>query len=199
MSTPWDTAGRIRRHLRTIRNVWAATLTTINQPDNDPVTGSTIPNLIPTDVLDARYEARKDLRLHAGIIRENIGGRTTHLDSRNIDQLCTFIDTWALLYAEQLPEDGINAATHFERHADHLVGLVKGDRIRRYHVGRCPELTLTDDQLTPCTGTLIATMKQGDSLLPKVVACDANPEHVWQPWQWASLGKRLDIPLEQGA
>lgn len=191
---PYETAGRIRRNLLTIRHVWAATITLIHrQTSDEPVTGSAAsPALVPTHVLDARAECLRDLRLHVGIIRETIGGQTSRINTTNVDDLTRFLDTWALQYAEQLPDDADQCARDMRGHAERMQGLIRGDQLHRYQIGHCPELV--GEEQSRCPGNLWASMRMRDAMLPQSIVCDADPTHAWAPWQWAALGKRLEVP-----
>lgn len=56
---------------------------------------------------------------------------------------------------------------------------------RRVPVGGCR--CLEDG----CTGTLTALIAPLDDLLPAVIQCGDNPEHVWPSSDWLKLGRRL--------
>lgn len=210
MSDPYETAGKIRRNLHTIRNVWGATITLVHrQASDEPVTGSAAsPSPVPTHVLDARRDCHRDLKLYTGIILDyvNGGGISTKVDALKVDDLARFLDVWAFLFAEQLHNPIVDrCARDMGRHADRLSGMIRGDQLHRYQVGRCPEMLasdgaavdhagLADHVFTRCAGNLWASMRRQDTMLPQSIVCDADPAHTWAPWQWAALGKRLEVP-----
>jgi hypothetical protein len=206
MSDPYETAGKIRRNLVTIRNVWDATITLVHrQMSDEPVTGSaTSPALVPTHVLDARADCHHDLRFFTGLILDQVNGGTIHtrVDATNVPNLTRFIDTWALLFAEQMPDDADQCARDMRGHAERMTGMIRGDQLHRYQVGRCPEL-VGEEQTQLCPGNLWASM----SIVATRTRCcrsrssadqDAgllSEGHAWaDPWQWAALGKRLEVP-----
>jgi len=53
--------------------------------------------------------------------------------------------------------------------------------VRRYPVGGCPS----------CAGTILATIRDTDHLLPSVLSCDLDESHVWTADTWRSLGRTL--------
>lgn len=52
---------------------------------------------------------------------------------------------------------------------------------RSYPVGVCPH----------GDGTIHATVRDTDSLLPSVLTCDVDPEHAWTADTWRALGRKL--------
>lgn len=54
---------------------------------------------------------------------------------------------------------------------------------RRVPLGRCIE--------GDCAGTLIATVRDIDDLLPSVIRCDADEAHEWTADRWLALGRRI--------
>ncbi len=53
--------------------------------------------------------------------------------------------------------------------------------VRRYPVAACPM----------CPGTILATLRDTDHLLPSVLACDLDELHVWTADAWRALGRAL--------
>jgi hypothetical protein len=149
---------------------------------------------VPAHVLDVRRDCHHDLRFYATLILEQVndGTITGRVDAGSIDELTGFVDRWAQLFVEQMPDDGDQCAKDMSKHAETLRGMVRGDQMHRYQVGRCPELTVADDAIVGCKGNLWASMRRGDAMLPKSIVCDLDGEHAWEPYQWAALGKRLE-------
>jgi hypothetical protein len=55
---------------------------------------------------------------------------------------------------------------------------------RRVALGACVE--------PGCAGSLTATVRPQDALLPAEISCDANSSHRWQTYEWMRLGHRMD-------
>ena len=199
MTDKWHLAGDIRRSLRTIRNVWPATLSVLATSANEKVAGGVVGALVSAHVLDLRKECHHDLRFFTMLVLEQVNGGTigTKVNVLDVDQLTRFLDTWALHLCEQMPDDAEQCAKDMHHHAERLRGMVRGDRMHRYQIGRCPETVMVgEDQLGRCKGMLWASMREGDAMLPQSVVCDQESTHTWQPWQWASLGKRIERETE---
>lgn len=204
---PWRTSGRIRQSLLSIRNVWPVMVTLARrQTDDEPVTGSSSsPMPLPAHLLDVRARCEADLRTYATFILQHVqrGDVRDRVDGRSVESLAEFIDRWALHLVEQHPAAGERCALKVGDHAAKLRELVRGDQIRRYRLGRCPELVMVDEArpeaLIPCQGSLWASMRQGDALLPKWIRCDGDHVHEWHPSEWAGLGRRLDATLDRAS
>ena len=199
MTEPYQTAGAIRRNLRTIRDHYDNAL--------HPKAGAaseirTVASGEPVSLhaLDVQTECHRGLVFWVGFILDEVNDGTITGDTirgRSIDDLAKFIDTWALALAEQLPDDADNLETETHEHANRLERLALGLQTKQIQVGRCPEqLPVTDNDGTettrPCTGTLFATLREEDNgLLPRAVRCDQSPEHEWTPAAWGALGRKL--------
>lgn len=193
---PYQTAGAIRRNLRTIRDHYDNAL--------HPKAGAaseirTVASGEPVSLhaLDVQNECHRGLVFWIKFILNKVNDGTITGDTirgRSIDDLAKFIDTWALALAEQLPDDADNLDAETRRHANRLQELALGWVTRQIHVGHCPAQVLADgsEQATPCAGTLIATLQERDNgLLPQAIRCDADPTHEWSPGEWPALGRQL--------
>ena len=60
------------------------------------------------------------------------------------------------------------------------------DPAHRVALGPCPE--------PDCAGTLVATVRRTDALLPSTIDCDHDAEHAWTADQWHALGRRMARP-----
>lgn len=115
--------------------------------------------------------------------------------------------SWCLLIAEErgwsLPQDTIpslaayivTSSVWLSAHpaandaADEFHDLAHGQPwrtahpsgVRSYPVAACPE----------CKGTIVATLRDTDHLLPSALVCDLTEEHVWTADQWRALGRAL--------
>ncbi len=85
---------------------------------------------------------------------------------------------------------------------------VQPDKPYLVELGPCPQPTVTfadgDPVIGPCDGTVIASMRRADSLLPSVLYCttrgeDEEDPHQWGPAQWHTLGRRMGKALNPDA
>jgi hypothetical protein len=114
--------------------------------------------------------------------------------------------SWCRLIADerghQLPADSVTAmGAYLTKHSTWLAAHAAAgdasdefDSLRRrawgaaypsgahiVHVGPCPQ--------PGCAGTLQATIRPADQLLPSEVACDTNDQHRWDSTQWRQLDR----------
>lgn len=105
------------------------------------------------------------------------------------------IARWLVGHSEWLAahDTAREAARELGSHAWILKALALGHRTRKFQIGVCPEENYPEDGgvTTPCTGGLWSIIRDHETMLPDRVICDHNPEHVWAPYQWASLGRRM--------
>jgi hypothetical protein len=184
----------IRAALIGIRNVWPAVINASKAGSSDRVTGSpAIAQAVSAHILDVRIEVQHDLRFYTMLILDQVnkGTISAKVNALDIDDMGKFIDTWALHFCEQMPDDAEDCRRDLQGQAKRLLELVRGDQTHRYQIGRCPEIGL-DEAQTRCPGELWATMRASEELLPKHIQCDRDNDHEWLPYQWHSLGKRLE-------
>ena len=201
---PYRVAGDIRLSLHIISDNYEAALDSALPRDENDAKGrrSEPPTPVSAHILDVRAEAKKDLTYFCMFILNEVNARvddygrrhgtiSTRVDVGSIEEMCGFIDIWALAMAEQYPDDADECRHDIERHGNRLRDIVTGAFTRRFQIpnGRCPEMVWKDEELVRCNGTLVAVMRQGDALLPKAITCDFG--HEWAPREWMTLGKRL--------
>jgi hypothetical protein len=199
---PFLVAGHIRANLRLIRDHYDDAINPgkIND-DSDQRSGATNGEPANLHAMEVRANTVKALVYWVGFIRDEMptgkGPSTRAIYGTTIDDLGSFIDTWALALAENMPDDADNLSKETHRHGKDLESLSKLWRSRRIQIpGRCPEQTLTVspegvEEFRPCTGELWATMREEDKgMLPGRVECSVGV-HQWTPWQWRDLGRRI--------
>lgn len=211
---PYLIAGHIRRALRTITDHYEAA----GDPpqisdDSDPRQGDQARP--PTDLhaIDCRRDTIRHVSFWAQFILDEVqdGKITTKVRGSDLAGMARFIDTWALALAEQHPDDasGHKEACREEltRDARRLKAVAHGTRTRAIQVGPCPEVVIVEDErpdgvvretFQRCTGTVVARLTERDpdsedeGLLPRMLTCDMNSDHSWQPWQWVDVGRRIE-------
>lgn len=201
-------AGHIRRDLLTITDHYDQALHTPRAADESGIRGASSREPVPIRVLDARAEVHRDLHFWARFILDEINDGSISVGPRStsIAHLAEFVGRWAQAVCEQAPDDADNLETEMRRHAGGLLALARGWSTKRIEIARCPEQTLvvvpypvTGDveEFVPCTGSLWAILRSQDTMLSKEVACDHDPAHAWQPWQWRDLGRRLGLTIAE--
>lgn len=152
---------------------------------------------MPVAALNAREAAWRDLRSWCQLVMEEraltVGPRTT-----DGPDLALFLARHADWLARH--EAGRDCADELHRHARTLRDLATGSYTRRFPVGACPEPVIDDTgvEVGRCPGSLFALLRREDAreaLLPRMVTCDVDRDHVWSPSQWHALGKRLGVAL----
>lgn len=152
---------------------------------------------VPVTVLSLRRDVDETLTEWVTIVAaaRNLTSRPATGD---VPGACGFLMTHA---------DWLGSSEHGPRASNELyvagrdcVDVVRGNRTRRYQVGRCPEVIIDDDgvEVEPCRGNLWALIREEDTMMPKHVQCDAVAEHQWDPHQWRALGRRVS-PLRPAA
>lgn len=103
----------------------------------------------------------------------------------DVPALVAFLHTHAAWLAES--PDGARATAQLEGCARTLTEIAQDNAPRRFKVGKCPGTTNGQ----PCPGTVRATVRSDDDLLPSELACDATPMHAWPSGEWRVLQRRL--------
>ena len=199
MTDPYITAGHIRRGIHTIRDHYTAALTPDTTTDESGIHNRTQPGEpVNLTAIDTRNAALNHLREGTQFILEHVnsGTITALVDATHPDPLGRFIDTWALAMAEQHPVYAGRYATQSERHGRRLETLAKGWRTKHIRVGDCTEQAIVAvdgvETFARCPGELVAVFREEDKgLLPGEVTCTVDGAHVWSPYQWHDLGKKL--------
>ena len=179
---------------------WPGSLTPPPQPGAQSRAKPSSKPPMPVSALNARESAWRDLRSWAQLVMEErdltLGPRST-----TGPDIALFLARHADWLSRH--EAGRDCAAELAGHAGRLRDLATGSYTKRFPVGACPEqvtdedgaLVLDADGLTQnCPGQLFALMRREDaveSLLPRMVTCDTNRGHVWEPSQWHALGRRL--------
>lgn len=168
--------------------------------DSDVRAGSSSGEPVNLAVVDVRADTWKDMHFWCRFILDEVNHGTIGTIVRpELPDMLTFIRRWTTALVDQWPDDADNLRTEAQRHGAHLEAFARGWTVKRIEVGRCPEqrIAVTNspvgpvETFEPCTGTLWAMLRSQDTMLPKVVICDAEDDHQWQPWQWAALGRRI--------
>lgn len=108
-----------------------------------------------------------------------LDGRRHPLD-RDVPALLAFLGAHVEWLADH---DGQKAADDLHHISTGLEQIVRQTRPSRVIVGPCPE--------PDCRGTMTATVRKGDDLLPSAIRCSVAPrDHVWEPHDWPALGRR---------
>lgn len=187
----------VRKDLARIERYYDPALSGPADVDESGVAGPGCSDPVSLTAIDARAEAIRDLRFWCGFILDEVNSGTITTTVRPvIADMAVFIARWTPALCEQHPADAENLEHDARSSADRLEALAKGWRTKRVEIGRCPEQRLLADEhgrewFEPCTGTLWSLIRAADTMLPKVIVCDRESEHQWQPWQWAALGRRL--------
>jgi hypothetical protein len=198
---PYDVAGSIRRNLTQIVDNYDDALLNAKGAANEIRVFGGGCEPVSVHALDVRAAAHKDLAYWVRFALDELNGGTLTAQTVKgaaVPDLAAFLTTWALALAEQLPDDADNLERDTGRHGSNLHALAKGWTERKMQIpGRCPVQILTVspelvEELVPCTGTLWAVMREKDNgLLPRVVRCDQEDAHQWEPHDWRDLGRAL--------
>jgi len=178
------TAGRIRRALYQISDAWDDTLEPARRSAGSHAMTSLVnpPLPIPADVLDKRAKAHERLAWWSLMV---IRGRNlTHLVAVDVAALTTFL----LIHVDWLA-DQPGALTDLEGCAADLTQIAADNAPHRFKVGKCPG----SNNGLPCPGTVKATVRADDDLLPSSLTCDATPSHSWPSGEWRTLNRRLHM------
>ena len=155
------------------------------------------PPLSP-DVLSALDAAWRDLRSWGQLVMEErdltVGPR-----SDSGPDLALFLARHAdWLSRHEAAEDVV---AEISRHAHRVESMALGRRTRRVPLGGCPQVCIDAVGMTigPCDGTLVAVVHEEEEMLPALVRCDIDREHVWSPSEWPALGRKLGRIHQDGA
>lgn len=169
--------------------------------DSGVRSGSSAGEPINLHIVDVRKESWDDVHYWCRFILDEVNqGSIQTIVRPELPEMLAFIRRWSTAIVDQFPDDAENLRREMQRHGAHLEGAARGWTVKRIEVGRCPEQRIVHvtgiggepvEQFTPCMGTLWAMLRSQDTMLPKVVICDCESEHQWQPWQWAALGRRI--------
>lgn len=193
-----DRGNRVRGDLARIRKYHEAALDGPRGTDESGIRGSSAGEPVHLDAVQERADTINDLHFWCRFILDEVnGGTITTRVSPTLEDMSAFVARWYDLLREQHPGDADNLDAEMHGHAWRLECLARGWRTQRIQVGKCPEQTVTgqpgQETLTACTGNLWSIVRVQDVLLPEVIRCDSVEEHQWRPWQWAALGRRLQI------
>ena len=143
-----ETAGNIRRHLWQIRDHYEAALDGPRRKGSIGGSGGSKepPAPVGLHILDARFEAHKDLAHYARVVymacTDVNGGEITTRVSENEQrqplELAAFLDTWADRLAEADPQEAEACERDMGRHANRLRNLALPDRRDWVQLGKCP-------------------------------------------------------------
>jgi hypothetical protein len=176
------TAARLRDALTTIRDDWDDTLEPARRAQESHALTSMVnpPLPVPADVLDARLKAHERLSYWSWYTL-----KTRHLsllEAADPPALCTFLIIHAAWLAG-FPK----ALTELEASAAELGVIAAQNQPRHQDVGPCPGTT----NGLPCMGTVNATIRRDDDLLPSDLTCTGTPTHSWPAGEWRTLNRRL--------
>ena len=178
-------AGHIYDALTSIAKNYPHTL----EPTRHPTTTHT-PNTTPQPpismaILDVRATAHEVLAYWAGLVIT--GQHLHHLPAVNVHDLTAFLLTHRdYLAAHKWVK---HAITELEHSADALEQIVKDSAPHQFKVGTCPG-TMNGQ---PCPGTITATLRVSDDLLPSTLGCNAEQPHTWSSSEWRVLERRLHM------
>lgn len=135
---------------------------------------------IPADVLSLRRETVDILTSWALLVAEE-RDLCPDIDTADVPALVSFLSTHAAWLAGHVA--GLDALAELSRVARSLEEVVRQTRPARVKISPCPE--------DGCGGTLKATVRRDEDLLPSTIVCDADGEHAWTTWAWHALGRRV--------
>lgn len=201
---PYQLAGHIRRALYDITEHYDAAADPPTIRDDSDNRGGDLARP-PTNLhaIDVRRETEAALHYWCRYILEHVndGTITTHVRN-DVASRAAFVNTWALALAEQHTSDAHTCRDELTKNARQLNAVAHGTRTRSIEVGPCPEAIFIIEgeleTLTRCDGTVVAVLterdpdNEEDGLLPHHLTCTTRPDHTWQPWQWADIGKRIE-------
>lgn len=179
-------AGRIRKAAYGIQDAYDDALEPARRTIESHALCSLVNPPLPISavILDARADACETLDrwyIHIRTARRlNVG-----IERWDVPTLTRFL----VIHCEFLGEsvDGARAAHELEMSSDALKEIAQGNAPRKFKVGRCPGMT----NGLQCPGSVRATVRSDDDLLPSELACDAVPRHVWPAGEWRVLERRL--------
>lgn len=155
---------------------------------------------LPVGVLSTLDAAWRDLRSWGQLVMEE---RDLTLGPRAMTgpDLALFLARHADWLSRHDAAD--EALTELAHHARKVEDMAKGNVTRRLAIGPCPDMTLVQDVEPPtfrkCEGELTALVHYSEDMLPAVVRCSEDQEHVWTPSQWPALGRKLGRTSHAGA
>jgi len=178
------TASRIHNALETIRKDWDDTLEPARRGQESHALSSLVnpPLPISAATLDTRAKAHERLAWWALMVIR--GRHLHHLVDIDVKALCAFL----LIHTDWLA-DYPKALADLETSATDLGAIAAQNQPRHQDVGPCPGTTNN----LPCPGTVKATIRRDDDLLPSELACDATPRHAWPAGEWRVLERRLHM------
>lgn len=181
-----DLTTRIHKALTEIARSYDQTLDPAHRLiETHALTNLTNPPLpISANILDTRAKACETLD-HWYIHTRTARKLTTALERWDVTGLVAFLTTHAAWLADT--PDGGRAAAQLEASSRALVEIATDTAPHRFKVGHCPGTTNGQ----PCPGTVRATVRSDDDLLPSELACDATPRHAWPSGEWRLLERRL--------
>lgn len=174
---------RLHRHLRELPGLWhaceAALAGRSGTNTTGPVSGSTEPSWA---VYDAPVAAREHIRveLHAWVRVGLEEGPWQQQPPDRLDALATWLANRVDWYAARQWADEMARTIADTWHEARRAAYP--DPIHRVILGPCVE---------DCPGTLVATVRRSDSLLPSTIDCDHDPDHAWTADTWHALGRRM--------
>jgi hypothetical protein len=176
---------RLRVALDGILAAWDDTLEPARRAtESHAVTRLANPPLpVPANVLDKRATAHEHLAYWSRMV---INSQHLHLlPAIDVPTLCAFLT----IHVDTLVA-WPKALTELEKSARDL-GAIAADSVpRRQVVGPCTGST-TNGQ--PCPGTITATIRRDEDLLPSELRCDATPRHAFPAGEWRAMERRLHM------
>lgn len=184
----WWHRDRLERHLAQLPALWqaceAALLGRSGTNATGPVSGSTEPSWA---VCDAPSAAREHIRVElvswVRVVLEE--GPWTQAPHDRLEALSAWLVA-RVDWCSARPWADEMARTIADTHGEAFRAAYP-DPLHRVALGPCVE--------DGCAGTLVATVRRSDSLLPSTIDCDHDPEHCWTADQWHALGRRMRVPL----
>lgn len=183
----WWHRDRLERHLAELPALHqaceAALLGRSGTNTVGPVSGTHEPSWA---VCDAPSAAREHIRVElVSWVRIGLDeGPWQAVPADTVTAMATWLVTRVDWYAARPWADEV-ARTIADTHGE-AYRAAYPDPLHRVAIGTCPE----DD----CPGTLVATVRRTDALLPSTIDCDHDAEHCWTADQWHALGRRMVRP-----
>lgn len=190
-------AEKLGQHLEDIAEVWPDLLDRLAREGSsamgEKVKGSKSPGLVLNErVSDTMREAAGWLLF---VTRLVVDERSVHPpQDRSPASLASWLGKWQASWLASHHDEQLVAALAEEadQHAHACRRAAYPSGTRSFAVGPCTEHYTGDDgSRLPCTGTMTAVIRDGDSLLPSELRCDGPEPHHIPPSEWMGLGKRL--------
>lgn len=152
---------------------------------------------------------------NSGVAGEPISGtrdRGTELNDRAVEartEIRHTLVSWTLLIAEErgisTPDDYVHQIAAFvAKHAvwlsahpaagdaaGELHELAHGQAWRTAYPSGSRRFPVAACVVAECTGTIVATIRHTDYLLPSALTCDQDEDHTWTAASWRTLGRAL--------